>query len=157
MFYSCSSLEAVSLPEGLRSIGYSAFYKCESLKNIRLPSGLETIEARCFEHSGLEEMVLPANTRKVGPHAFCGCNNLKTVQLNEELDKLGEKETVDGEEYEGGTFADSAIESVRLPSALKRIETETFRDCKKLRSIEIQSGVEYIGRKCFSSTAIEKI
>ncbi|HPU18241.1 MAG TPA: leucine-rich repeat protein [Bacillota bacterium] len=30
-FYSCPSLETVSLPEGLTSIGNRAFLKCENL------------------------------------------------------------------------------------------------------------------------------
>ena len=49
-----------------------------------------------------------------------------SVVLNEGLERLGAKETRDGWEYEGRTFSETAIESIRIPSTLKRIEEETF-------------------------------
>lgn len=39
----------------------------------------------------------------------------------------------------------SAIEGVRLPSTLKRIEPQTFAGYGNIRSIQIPSGVEYVG------------
>ena len=48
------------------------------------------------------------------------------MQLNERLERLGPKEVSNGLEYEGEVFYGTAIESIRLPSTLKRIEKETF-------------------------------
>mgnify|MGYP002680316587 CR=1 FL=1 len=51
----------------------------------------------------------------------------------------------------------SAIESIRLPSTLKRIEYQTFYKCYNLRSVEIPNGVKSIGKKCFQFSEIEEI
>ena len=147
-FYCCRYLTKVNLPEGLKSIEYSAFSYCERLKNIRLPDGLEKIGVECFRYSGLEKIVLPASVREVSSRAFSQCERLKSVCLNDGLEKLGAEETIDGKQYGGGVFAKSAIESVRLPPTLKRLERITFHDCKNLKSIEIPHGVEYIGQAC---------
>ena len=68
------------------------------------------------------------------------------MQLNEGLEKLGRY-----------AFHYSGIESIRLPSTLKRIEVMTFYHCKNLRSVDIPNGVEYIGKECFQKSRIKKI
>ena len=148
-FCECSSLEKIIIPEGVRVIGYRAFSDCKSLKSISLPDGLEKMGMRCFWKTGLEEIVFPASLREVGPDAFYCCKRLKSVQLNEGLERLGTKEILYDKEYEGSAFAYTAIESVRLPSTLKRIESWTFNYCRNLKSVKLPRGVEYIGEKCF--------
>lgn len=64
---------------------------------------------------------------------------------------------MDGHTWEGAVFSGTAIESITLPSTLKRIEEETFRYCKNLKSVEIPNGVEYVGRWCFTNCVLEKI
>ena len=134
-----------SSPEGLKSIGGQAFSHCYSLKHIQLPSGLEKIGARCFAESGLWNIAFPESVREVGAGVFYHCGYLRNAQLNEGLQKLGAKEVVNGRECEGEVFLGSALESIRLHSTLKRIEYRTFNCCENLRSIDIPSGVEYIG------------
>ena len=45
-----------------------------------------------------------------------------------------------------GVFQESAVESVELPSTLKRIEYNTFKKCKNLRSIVLPDGLEFVGK-----------
>ena len=61
--------------------------------------------------------------------------------MNDGLKKLGEKESVNGESYEGKVFWGSAVESVRIPYTLKVIENNTFRNCKSLKNIQFEEGL----------------
>lgn len=79
------------------------------------------------------------------------------MKLNEGLEKLGSREVINGVEYAGGAFDCSAVESVRLPSTLKRVEDNTFWNCKHLKNVEIPTGVECLGNCCFSQSGIEEI
>ena len=79
------------------------------------------------------------------------------MELNEGLEKLGAREIVDGEEWEGEVFIGSAIEDIRLPSTLKIIGAETFSRCKGLKRVEISDGVEHIGEKCFWDSGVGEI
>lgn len=65
--------------------------------------------------------------------------------LNEGLEVLGTNEYPDGDGMWYGVFACSSLESVELPSTLKRIEYNAFEDCKNLKSINLPEMVEYVG------------
>ena len=77
--------------------------------------------------------------------------------MNDGLEKLGAEETIDGKQYGGGVFVESAIESIRLPPTLKRLGPGTFSDCKNLKRIEIPHGIECIRSSCFYDSGVEEI
>jgi RPA family protein len=51
MFYNCTALESVVIPESVTTIGKEAFYKCYSynLKSINIPESVTTINADAFK------------------------------------------------------------------------------------------------------------
>lgn len=77
--------------------------------------------------------------------------------MNEGLEKLGAREIINGHEHEGAVFECTAIENIRIPSTLKRLEAETFSWCENLKSVVIQDGTECIGEMCFYFSEIEEI
>ena len=58
---------------------------------------------------------------------------------------LGKDEYPDGKEL-CGVFESSAIEDIKLPTTLKKIEYNAFQNCKSLKRINLPERVEYIGR-----------
>ena len=77
--------------------------------------------------------------------------------LNEGLEVLGTDEYKDNGGYYKGVFHGSAIESVTLPSTLKRIEYDAFCKCTKLKNVQLPEGLEYVGKYCFWESALESI
>ena len=67
------------------------------------------------------------------------------------------KVIVDGSGYEGGVFRETAIESIRLPSTLRRVEAMTFAGCQNLKSVKISEGIKYIGEQCFYDSGVEEV
>ena len=65
-FYLCSSLEEISLPSGLVSIGDSVFVKCRVLKEIELPPSVVRIGHGIIEDcSKLKSISIPASVNSI--------------------------------------------------------------------------------------------
>ncbi|MBR3358605.1 MAG: leucine-rich repeat domain-containing protein [Solobacterium sp.] len=78
-----SSLEEISLPSTLETIGDMAFYGCRNLKSVIIPDGVREISDRAFKWSGLEEIHLPEKLSVIGREAFRSCKKLKKIDLPE--------------------------------------------------------------------------
>ena len=80
VFSNCANLESITLPDGLTSIGDSAFYRCIKLKSIILPDSLTSIGHGVFSDcSSLASITLPDGLTSIGNGAFNGCSGLKDV------------------------------------------------------------------------------
>ena len=81
IFYGCSSLTEVILPENLTSIPNSTFAYCTSLKSIDLPKGLQIIGDMAFNGTGLESVDIPEGVFSIGVNAFRDCRSLENITL----------------------------------------------------------------------------
>ena len=67
------------------------FWGCTSLKEISLPEGLESIGWGCFKGSGLEEITIPKSVKRIDGEyvnghyygAFYECTSLRKVVFQE--------------------------------------------------------------------------
>lgn len=74
------SSEEVTIPEGVREIGYMAFSN-RPIASVIFPESLEVIHAFAFRGTNLSQIVLPQGIRKVEEYAFSGCRELRRVLL----------------------------------------------------------------------------
>ena len=79
-FYDCSNLTGVIIPEGVKSIGSSAFYGCSGLISISIPEGVTSIGNSAFsECSSLTHITIPEGAKSIG--GFYGCSNLFSITI----------------------------------------------------------------------------
>ena len=97
--------------------------------------GLKKVGFGAFSESGVECVNLPSSTKKIDTEAFAECKWLRSVRLNEGLETLGTNEYRENGTMCIGVFQESALESVSLPSTLKRIEYNAFKGCKSLKEV----------------------
>lgn len=71
MFKNCSSLETITIPDSVTSIGISAFENCKNLKQVKLPSNLQEIYDYAFDDcAALTEISIPDSVTRIGKAAF---------------------------------------------------------------------------------------
>lgn len=148
-FSGSSSLESISIPDNVTTIGNFAFYNCISLKSIHIPDGVISIGYQAFQNcQTLESIVIPETVTSVGQWAFMGCKNLRTAVLPQNVTVI--------EPY---TFWGCVnLTSVTVSQNLERIETKAFYSCDSLSEIILPDSVVYIGEWAFADcVALKKV
>ena len=54
-------------------------------------------------------------------------------------------------------FQSSTIEYVRLPSTLRSIEYNAFRNCKNLKALQLGENIVMLGRGCFYGSGLMEV
>lgn len=159
-FNGCSKLKKIDIPDGVTSIGNSAFETC-NFTEITLPNSLVSIGTNAFyECRSLTSITLPASVTSLGEGVFHYCSSLKEVTILGELTSIPEQafcgtsltnisipDTVLWIEREA--FADCDFTSIVLPERLRRVGDYAFYSCSKLKKIDIPDGVTSIGHSAF--------
>ena len=160
VFEECTELETITMPEGLKIIGYS-FIKNTAVRSLTVPNTVETVNAYYYsgERKGatdgalqLEEVIFEAGIKKI-PDYFCSNN-----QWNDALVRVGIPEGV--EEIGSNAFYNcTGIEEINLVKEIGKIGYSAFSNCKSLKRIEFQKNEKLVigtdGKKILYPVKIE--
>ena len=85
-----SNIKSVSLPDGLTSIGSSAFYNCTALTSVTIPDSVTSIGDSAFEAClSLTSITIPDSITSIGGSAFCYCTSLTSVTIGNSVTSIG--------------------------------------------------------------------
>lgn len=164
MFQSCTQLESVFLPNGLRKIGTAAktsFFKrdvgstfsgCSNLRNIILPDSLTLIGYQSFMNcSSLEMMTIPNTVTTIGTSAFSGCTSLRECNVPNGITSLDNV-------FQGCR----SLVSIKIPNSVVNFGTgyysgHTFEGCTSLTHVTLPSRLQYVTTASFKGTHITSI
>lgn len=145
--FAFSDIENAVIPEGIDSIGASAFAGCARLKSITLPKSVTKIGDGAFSYCPeLENIVIDENNNDfVFEDGILYSKDMK--QVYRVLEAAGDTVKISKNTVKIRPYAfegNSAIGSVVLPEKLKKICKGAFMDCALLTGIEIPAGVTKI-------------
>jgi len=88
------TVTAVNIPKkigGVKvvAIGKEAFYKCTSLKSVTLPEGLKVIGQSAFEETALTKVTVPDTVTTIEKWAFCVNGSLETITIGKKVEYIG--------------------------------------------------------------------
>ena len=126
LFYNCTNITNVTIPNSVTNIGASAFYNCSGLTSIALPNSLKSIGASAFYNcSGLTSIALPNSVTSIEYDTFYGCSGLTTIILPKSLKSIGSL----------AFYNCSGLTSISLPNSLTSIGEEAFYGCEDLKKV----------------------
>ena len=141
VFYDCSGLTSVTIPNSVTSIGRGAFYKCYRLTSITIPNSVTSIGDLAFYIcKGLTSVIIGNSVTSIGNWAFKGCYGLTSVTIGNSVTSIGT------EAFSGC----SRLTSVTIPNSVTSIGNYAFYGCSRLTSITIGNSVTSIGSSAFS-------
>ena len=80
-FSECSGLISITIPNSVTTIGDYAFYFCDGLTEVTIPNSVTTIGDKTFYYcSGLTSITIPNSVTSIGSSAFYSCKNLRVVK-----------------------------------------------------------------------------
>lgn len=172
-FSGCSSITDILIPESVTSLGTSAFQNCTSLESVVFDNAVLEIQEGTFAGctklksvdlgrvtsigkcafqncTQLEKLVIP-NSVETLFSSFIGCSSLKEVVIG-----TGVKELKNTYYDYYGVFQDcTKLTNVTFKTnILTSLSSNTFKNCRSLKKIEIPASVTSIGESCFESCSV---
>ena len=139
-FSGCKSLESITIPDSVTSIGNGAFYGCSGLTSITIPDSVTNIGWGAFRDCGsLASITIPDSVTSINDWAFSDCNSLKSINIPDSVISIG---------Y-GAFFRCKDLTSITLPDSVTSIGDSAFSGCDNLESVTIGKGVTRIDSDAF--------
>lgn len=90
-FYGCRSLRRIDLADSVTSIGDYAFYLCGSLSSIAMLDSVTSIGDYAFYYCrSLRSLTLSDSLTSIGNSAFCSCQSLASLTLPDSVTSIGD-------------------------------------------------------------------
>lgn len=176
LFYGCTKLASVALPEGLQTIGGDAFNGDSALKTIALPDSIVSIGDSAFRGSGLASVEVPDGVTSIGQYCFYNCWKMTTARLGSGITDLpravfgndppadvdgnfSHLTTVkcDGEIHDIGREAflySFNLKNFSIPKTTTRIGRYAFFECESIQRLDIPGSCRSIGAMAFCAVGL---
>ena len=133
------TLQSLTIGNEVKIIEPYVFSLCENLKAVNLSEGLESISAEAFCNTGIEVIEIPNSVKILYSGVFSNCHLLKKITTGTGITEIP---------YEFASGC-STLENIVFKGNITKIEEKAFKDCLKLRKIDISESVIEIGRDAF--------
>ena len=142
-------LTAVTLPDGLQSLGRGAFDTCISLTNTTLPAAITAVPGKCFaDCTKLLNVKYAGTVTAIGDLAFESCKSLVTAPIPATVTELG------ASAFNGCV----ALTDVTLPDGVAAIPDACFQGCTALKDMKLPGTVTSVGHNAFTGcTALKDV
>ena len=78
-----------TIPDGVTSIGISAFTNSQFLRSITIPDSVTSIGVRAFNRSSLTSITIPDSVTSIGVQTFDGCYRLTSITIPDSVTSIG--------------------------------------------------------------------
>ena len=158
-----TTLKEVVLPDGLKTIGNSAFAMCKALNKLDVPStvtmlgrwilegssllsftipeGLTTLSESTFYGSNITEIRIPTTITEIPNYCFSGCGNLERIYLHDGIISMGKSAFIE-------CFS---LERFTIPKGVIVLSQDLFASCRGLREVYLHENITKMESSVFEN------
>lgn len=138
----CLSVEHISIPDSVTSIGEGAFCGMFLLESIKIPNSVNEIgDYALYGLTSLKELTIPDKLTSIGYYVFNGCASLKEINIPNSVTSIGK-----------GAFGNLfSCQKINIPNSVTHIGAEAFYSCISLTSITIPESVTTLDESALDS------
>lgn len=141
-FYYCASLETITIPSNVTSIGTYAFGYCYSLKSLTIPKDVTSIQGNTqYYCESLSSASVPGGVTSIATYAFGYCASLNSITIPKGVTSIGTYAFATGH----------SLNAVAFPSAATTFGNYLCNNCQSLSSVQISNGTTSIGNNAFTN------
>lgn len=144
----CRSLQEISIPNSITSIGGNPFAHCNCIikslskhfiveNNVLYNADKTTLIAFI---SNQATFIIPNSVTSIGDSAFCWCSSLREISIPNSVNSIGDS----------AFNRCSSLQEISIPNSVTSIGDRAFEWCYSLREIFIPGSVTSIGKGAFS-------
>jgi len=178
IFYGCSGLSAITIPESVIYVGAEAFEnttwfnnlpdglvytgsvvykykgKISSGTDVVIKNGISSITSGAFLYDGgIKSVTIPNSVTHIGGSAFFGCSKLTAVYISD-LESwcnitFGDREANPLLNAKHLYLNGEEIKDLVIPNSITNIKNYAFRGCHSFVSVTIPNSVTSIGEQAF--------
>ena len=148
IFFGCTALRTIIIPDEVEYIGPGAFAGCEALTEIHLPASLQVLNNRLFRGCPLRSLEIPAGVFEIEGSALLGTNIAK-LTVNPANTVFDSRDNCNAIIRTADNTLVAATAGAFIPATVDSIEQESFNVLYGIRSITLPADLKHVSQYSF--------
>ena len=143
IFFGCTALRTIIIPDEVEYIGPGAFAGCEALTEIHLPASLKVLNNRLFRGCPLRSLEIPAGVAEIEGSALLG-TNIGKLTVNASNPVFDSRNNCNAIVRTADNTIVAATNGAFIPASIDSVAQEAFNELEGIRSLTLPANLKRV-------------